>query len=187
MTTIHIELHPVDDITIDAVGQPGDRVFYIQANQGLQYVTLLVEKIQVQSLAVAIEQFLAEVMMNNPGLLDASPQYDENEMHLKVIPQPLFRVGNFGLGYEVAEDLVILVLQDIYPDENESVEKGVVRLWCTRSQLRRLAHWGVELANRGRPLCPLCGELIPPEGHRCPKNNGHKKSLDLDDGSITHS
>ena len=25
----------------------------------------------------------------------------------------------------------------------------------------------------GRPICPLCGSPIEPEGHMCPKSNGH--------------
>ena len=46
-----IELDPVDRITADAVGEPGERSFYLQARKGPMLITLLVEKQQVQLLA----------------------------------------------------------------------------------------------------------------------------------------
>ena len=43
------DLNPVSHITIDAIGKPGQRVFYIQAIQGDTPTTFIVEKIQVQT------------------------------------------------------------------------------------------------------------------------------------------
>ncbi|MGH8245184.1 MAG: DUF3090 family protein, partial [Gammaproteobacteria bacterium] len=51
---------------------------------------------------------------------------------------------------------------------------AVVRFWATRSQARAMARWGVEIVSRGRPICPQCGQPMEPEGHFCPKKNGHK-------------
>jgi uncharacterized repeat protein (TIGR03847 family) len=187
MPRIEMELHPVDDITTDAIGEPGERAFYIQASKDDQVITLLVEKIQIQSLAVAVEQFLAEIKQENPEIPDASSQYNEEEMHLKFPVDPLFRVGNFGLGYDSSEDLVILVLREAGVAGEEAETAAVIRLWCTRSQLRCMVHWGIELGNRGRSVCPLCGEVINPDGHFCPKNNGHKKSREINDEQAGNS
>jgi len=181
MPQIELELHPVDDIITNASGQPGERTFYLQAVKGDQIVTLIVEKIQLQALAVAVEQFLADIKQDNPAISDASSHYQEDEMLLKAPLEPLFRVGGFSLGYDPSEDLIILVLRETSLAGAESEATSVVRLWCSRSQIRRLAHWGVELANRGRSVCPLCGEIINPAGHFCPKKNGHKKSHVIDD------
>jgi predicted amidophosphoribosyltransferase len=30
------------------------------------------------------------------------------------------------------------------------------------------------VVNRGRPICPQCGEPMDPAGHFCPKKNGNK-------------
>ena len=87
---------------------------------------------------------------------------------------PLFRVGEFGLGYDADSDLMVLVARELMPDEAPPEEGGVVRFWCTRDQLRALARWGIEVASRGRPVCSQCGEPMDPEGHFCPKKNGHK-------------
>jgi len=50
------DLNPVTHITADAVGEPGQRTFYIQARQGSRLVTLVCEKQQVAALALGIEQ-----------------------------------------------------------------------------------------------------------------------------------
>ena len=174
MPNPEIELNPVDHITTDAIGQPGKRVFYIQAWQGQRTITLIVEKVQVQSLAVGIEQFLNDVHEKFPDLAEASPQYIEERMHIHPPVDPLFRVGEVGLGFDAENDRIVLVLRELLPEGQDPAEANVVRFWCTRDQLRALARWGVEIAARGRPLCPQCGEPMDPQGHFCPKKNGHK-------------
>lgn len=174
MPSIEIDLHPVSHITADAIGQPGKRVFYLQGWQGERTVTLIIEKLQIQSLAIGLEQFLAEIHEKFPNLPEAVSEYQEEQMHIHPPVDPVFRVGEIGLGYDAENDLLVLVVREIVAEGTEPEEAGVVRFWCTRSQLRAMAHWGMEVASRGRPLCPQCGEPMDPEGHFCPKKNGHK-------------
>jgi uncharacterized repeat protein (TIGR03847 family) len=77
------------------------------------------------------------------------------------------------LGYDEENDLLILVARELIAEGEDSEQAGVVRFWCTRSQLRAMSNWGIEVASRGRPLCPQCREPMDPEGHFCPKKNGH--------------
>lgn len=170
-----IDLRPVNHITVDAIGKPGKRVFYIQGWQKERTITLIIEKIQVQSLAVGIEKFLAEIQGKHPGLMEASADYSEEKMHIHPPVDPLFRVGEIGLGYDEENDLIVLVAREITAEDEQIEDADVVRFWCSRSQARAMARWGVELAARGRPSCPQCGEPIDPEGHFCPKKNGHKR------------
>ncbi len=174
MPRVDIDLHPVTHITADAIGQPGKRVFYLQGWQGERTVSLIIEKLQIQSLAIGLEQFLAEIHEKFPNLPEALSEYQEEQMHIHPPVDPLFRVGEIGLGYDAENDLLVLVVREIVAEGGEPEESGVVRFWCTRSQLRAMAHWGMEVASRGRPLCPQCGEPMDPEGHFCPKKNGHK-------------
>jgi uncharacterized repeat protein (TIGR03847 family) len=174
MPPTEIELNPVTHITADAIGQPGKRVFYIQAWQDQRTITLIIEKIQLQSLAVGVEQFLGEVSEKFPELPEADADYVEARMRISPPVDPLFRAGEFGLGFDADRDMLVLVVRELLPDDQEPDEAGVVRLWCTRSQLRALARWGLEVISRGRPLCPQCGEPMDPDGHFCPKKNGHK-------------
>ncbi len=169
-----LDLRPVTHLTTDAIGQPGKRVFYIQGWHETRTVTLIVEKIQIQSLAVGLEQFLAELQQKYPDLAEASAEYSEDKMRIHPPVDPMFRVGELGLGYDEEADLVVLVTKELLNEEEDAESARVVRFWCTRSQIRAMCHWGMEVAARGRPLCPQCGEPMDPEGHFCPKKNGHK-------------
>ena len=174
MSPREVDLRPVTHITTDAIGPPGKRVFYIQGYKGQRTITLIVEKFQIQTLAIGLEQFLAEIHSKFPDLTDASGDYIEANMHINLPVDPLFRVGELALGYETEADLVVLVAREVVAEGQDEEDVNVVRYWCTRSQIRAMAHWGLEIASRGRPICPQCGEPMDPEGHLCPKRNGHK-------------
>lgn len=174
MSQREIDLDPVSRITFDAIGQPGQRVFYLQAYQDDQVITLLVEKFQIQTLVLGVEQFLEEIAQRSPYLSLVSDFYDESQMHIIPPVDPLFRVGDFGLGYDVERDRVIFAARELV-DESAAPEQGrEIRFWITRSQLRVLSLWGAEVAAKGRQICPYCGEPMDPQGHFCVKKNGHK-------------
>jgi uncharacterized repeat protein (TIGR03847 family) len=127
MPRIELDLRPVTHITTDAIGSPGKRVFYLQAWQEERTITLIVEKIQVQSLAIGLEQFLAEVNEKYPNLPDASADYEEEKMRINSPVDPLFRVGEFGLGYDSENDLIVLVTRELLPEGQDPAEASVVR------------------------------------------------------------
>jgi uncharacterized repeat protein (TIGR03847 family) len=174
MSPLDLDLNPVDHLTSDAIGPPGKRVFYLQGWQGERTVTLIIEKIQLQTLAVGVEQFLAEIQEKFPSLMEASADYTEDHMHINPPVDPLFRAGEIGLGYETEQDMIVLVVRELLPEGTDKEEAGVVRFWANRSQIRALARWGMEVSARGRQICPQCGQPMEPEGHFCPKKNGHK-------------
>ena len=173
MPPLEFELNPVKKITTDAIGEPGERVFYLQAKSDAQLVTLIIEKQQVQSLAIGVEQFLQDLQSRHPEIPQASPDYIESEMGLEKPIDPAFRVGQLGLGYDEESDLLILVARELQSLEAEEEPGSVARFWCTRSQIRAMCHWGLEVASRGRPICGNCGQPIDKDGHFCPKSNGH--------------
>jgi len=174
MPANEIVLDPVTHITFDAVGKPGQRTFYIQAWKEEKIVTLLIEKVQIQSLALGVEQFLDELNKKFPQLPPAFANFDESKMHIQPPVDPLFRIGEFELGYDGQRDRIKLLAREILTEEMTREDARTVSFWCTRSQLRILVHWGLELTDRGRPICPQCGQPMDPEGHFCPKKNGHK-------------
>jgi uncharacterized repeat protein (TIGR03847 family) len=174
MPHTELDLRPVTHLTTDAIGQPGKRVFYIQGWQGERTITLIVEKIQIQSLAVGLEQFLAEINEKYPDLPEASADFVEEQMRIHPPVDPLFRVGELGLGYDTENDLVVLITRELVPEDKDAEDASVVRFWCKRAQIRAMCHWGMEVASRGRPTCPQCGQPMDPEGHFCPKKNGHQ-------------
>lgn len=168
------DLDPVIFITADAIGKPGERVFFIQGGTATRTISVLVEKVQIQSLAVGVEQFLGEISQRFPELAEASGDFEEERMHIRPPVDPIFRVGEIGLAYDSDRDLICLITREILTGEMTPDDASVVRFWCTRSQIRAMCRWGLEVAGRGRPICPQCGEPMDPEGHFCPKKNGHK-------------
>lgn len=184
MPHVEIDLNPVSHITTDAIGQPGKRVFYIQGRKNAQVVTVIIEKVQIQTLALGVDEFLSEIQNRFPDTSEASGEYDETVMHIFPPVDPLFRVGELALAYDSDHDLAILIAKEVInsdaveedqdEDEDEDEENNLVRFWCTRSQLLAMCRWGLEVSGRGRPVCPYCGQPMEPSGHFCPKRNGHK-------------
>jgi uncharacterized repeat protein (TIGR03847 family) len=180
MPRIEIDLNPVNHITTDAIGQPGQRVFYIQGMTDDRVVTVIVEKVQIQTLALGVDDFLNEIQQRYPDLPPVTKEFDDTAMSILPPVDPLFRVGELGLAYDADQDLAVLVVREILsgegePDEETAEEEAsVVRFWCTRSQLYAMGRWGLEVSGRGRPICPYCGQPMEPNGHFCPKRNGHK-------------
>ncbi|MCS6910586.1 MAG: DUF3090 family protein [Anaerolineales bacterium] len=168
------ELNPVTFLTTGFIGQPGKRVFYLQAARGHQVITLIVEKLQVEALAQGILEFLRELEERFPNLTAAEADYHPEQMRLQTPLDPAFRVGQMGLGYDAERDLVVLVAQEVTTEERSVEEAGVARLFATRAQMRSLAEHGRHIVRQGRPICPLCGQPIDPEGHFCPRRNGHR-------------
>jgi uncharacterized repeat protein (TIGR03847 family) len=173
MPRFEIDVDPCEHITADAIGKPGQRVFYIQAFQGARTITVIIEKIQLQSLSVGVEQFLGQLAEQNPDLPEASADYVDEHMRINPPVEPVFRVGEIGLGYDKDRDLVVILTREIIMDNVEPDDAAVIRFWCSRHQARALARWGMDVVKRGRPMCPQCGQPIEPEGHFCPKKNGY--------------
>jgi uncharacterized repeat protein (TIGR03847 family) len=191
-----VEFPPVDKITAGAVGEPGERTFYLQARTGLELLTLLVEKQQVELLSTSILEILATVGKETgegPG---------EAQLELEEPLEPMWRVGRLSIGYQEDRDLMLLEAEELVPedegeesDDDDEDEEPVLdvprdlggldpgleepegerlRLWATREQMLALSRHGAEIAARGRPRCQFCGNPIDPEGHQCPAMNGHR-------------
>jgi uncharacterized repeat protein (TIGR03847 family) len=174
-----LELNPVSHVTTGFVGVPGQRTFYLQARQGSTLVSLLLEKEQVAALAQSVLQLIEHLDEKYPSVSTAPMTRD---MNLEEPIQPLFRVGQMGLGYDQERDLLVLVAQEIQTVEEEEevsieeteTEGAVVRMWANRGQMEALARHALEIVKQGRPVCPLCHQPMNVEGHFCPPRNGHK-------------
>ena len=169
-----IEMHPVSRITIDAIGPPGQRVFFLQASQGIETVTLKIEKEQAHVLAQGIDQVLAELAKQFPREISKVEEPLSSELMLRDPLEPLFAIGQIGLGYDESEDVLVLVVQELTVEE-EADNAAVARFWATRGQRQALSRHVQERVAQGRPICPLCNRPIDPDGHFCPKSNGRER------------
>jgi uncharacterized repeat protein (TIGR03847 family) len=175
-----IELDPVDALGAGAIGEPGERAFYLQARKERAQLTVLVEKEQVALLATEALAFLdriADEYPEEPVTLPAAVA------ELQEPTVPLFRARLIGLGFDPERELVLIELRERpsddeqdepaepEPDEVDPEEGFVARLYATRPQVRAMAARGADAVASGRPPCPLCEQPLDPAGHRCPRWN----------------
>jgi uncharacterized repeat protein (TIGR03847 family) len=164
----HIELNPVTHITVGTVGPPGQRVFYLQGSRGADVVSMIIEKQQASMLASSLETLLEELAEKYPADEDRESVW--TDMRLREPLEPLFRVGNMGLGYNEDVDKIIVVAYELVEEEEDA---NAVSLWTSRTQAQALIKHAREVVSAGRPICGNCGQPIDPDGHFCPNRNGH--------------
>jgi uncharacterized repeat protein (TIGR03847 family) len=194
-----IEFDPVDSIAAGAVGEPGQRAFYIQAEKDGQVLSVLVEKQQVAMLAERVQMLLDQVEVQFPeaGTDVPAPLLPEAG-ELQGDPVPLFRAVAIGIGFDASRQLIVLELherplgddEDEEDDDEEGDDEGdaapaladeegyLARLYFTAAQARAMVTRGSAAVERGRPPCPLCGGPLDPSGHICPRLNGHGRHDD---------
>jgi uncharacterized repeat protein (TIGR03847 family) len=171
-----MDFGPVDRITADAVGEPGERTFYLQARHGDRTVTLIVEKQQVQLLAASVLELLADLE------LETSQGPPDDQLALEDPVEPRWRAGRLSIGFDQEQGLFVLEVEEYRPEAEDDDpaplpldEPEMIRLWATREQMFALSRYGAAAADRGRPTCQYCGNPMDPEGHACPAMNGHSK------------
>jgi uncharacterized repeat protein (TIGR03847 family) len=167
------ELDPVDRIAVVALGQPGQRQFFLLARGSGRQLTLSCEKSQVQALIVRLNQ-----MMETQGI---PPTEIIPETATLQPGEPEWQVGEMGLGYHEARQKFVLVASQAAggdePAELSAVHESdddapKVRFWLSHAQVAAFSRQAESVLTAGRPLCPRCGLPMDPAGHPCPVSNG---------------
>lgn len=183
MSTYLYDLNPVQHIIADAMGEPGQRTFFLQARAGSQLVSIVLEKQEVGSLAVSVLQLLEELEKMHPELATATRA--QKTIHAEQPMEPLFRVGQLSIGYDEEEDMIWLVAKALVLNEERQVidpnqdEVPSVRFVGSREQMRTMSEHALEIISQGRPVCPLCGKPIDRTGHFCARTDGHAMPIIL--------
>ena len=142
-----------------AIGEPGSRVFMLEVVAGGETVGYVIEKFQVQALALEVQNLLRE-----RGLIGVGLAIEPGEVHAET--QVAFRVGGLEMG--IAEDSDMLSLAIISTDEDDDRVEYELSL----AQLDAFAREALAVVASGRPACPRCGLAMDPDGHNCPRTNG---------------
>jgi uncharacterized repeat protein (TIGR03847 family) len=177
---------PPERFVAGTVGQPGDRTFYLQASGGGRVVSVALEKVQVAVLAERLEELLEEVRRRGAGDVPvAAPKELEDTAPLDAPVEEEFRVGSMGLAWDGDDELVVieaLATQEV-TDEDELIEPlsdvedgpDALRVRITGDAARAFIKRAERVVAAGRPPCPLCGLPLDPQGHVCPRQNGHRR------------
>jgi uncharacterized repeat protein (TIGR03847 family) len=176
-----------DRVVVGTVGPPGSRSFYLQARAGARIASVALEKEQSALLAEKIDEIL-DALMETDGNPSSVPAVTPVELvDNDPLEQPVdaeFRTGAIGLGWDPSTAQIVIEAypltdadaadaEDSGPAEFradpatvEPAEMLVVRIPVGTA--RAFAKRTLEVVGAGRPLCPLCGNPIDPDGHACP-------------------
>lgn len=167
------EIDSPDHFTAGAIGPPGQRAFYLQSREAGRLFTLKVEKEHVRALAEYLGGLLARVKR--------APGAARGDSELIEPIEPAWEVGSLAVGYDEAQDRVVVEASELQ-EETEEEESAppepapaMARFRITRAQAAAFVERAQELIKAGRPTCPVCSRPMDPEGHVCPRANGHVK------------
>jgi uncharacterized repeat protein (TIGR03847 family) len=187
-----IDLDAPDRFASGAVGDPSDRVFYLQAVQGPRIVSVMLEQEQIAILADRVLAVVDELERRGLAAIDAGPA---GIVESRPLQQPLreeFRVGTMTIAWD--EDVDELVIEarsmtfdagagesalrdgdevddDEIPDD-APIGPDVLRVHLTPLMAQQFARRADMIAGDTHPPCPFCGEPLEPTGHLCPRPRG---------------
>ena len=170
MADFQFDFNPADHFTTGTIGPPGQRTFYLQAGRGVEFVSMVCEKEQMRALGEGLLSLLDQIAQTyNRAVPESRGDYDFDLIEPVI---PVWRIAQMGVGYDDDTDQIIIIVQELV-EEGDEAEIG--RFILSRKHAQAFAYHALEVVAAGRPTCPFCGEPIDPEGHFCPRTNGHGK------------
>jgi uncharacterized repeat protein (TIGR03847 family) len=167
------ELDPVDRIGVTAVGEPGQRKFFLLATGSGRTMTLACEKSQIQALILRLHQMLEAQQIEQP---EQTPEPAPEPLEMDQPGEPEWQIGEMGLGYHEARHMFVLVASEAAVGESTDAtaanDAPSVRFWLSAQQVIDFSRQAQSVLTAGRPLCPRCGLPMDPGGHPCPVMNG---------------
>ncbi len=166
-----------DRVAPGAVGNPGQRIFYLQISEAGRVASLKVEKQQVTALCEYLGGILADLAPLPVGELVApTAPVEPDELE--------WVVGRLAVAYEEADDRIVIVAEEFVEVDDDDIDledpmalvaagldPATARFRLTRAQVAAFIAVGNDLVSAGRPECRLCGRPMDPEGHLCPRLN----------------
>jgi uncharacterized repeat protein (TIGR03847 family) len=169
---------PPERFVVGTVGQPGERTFYLQAKDGARVVSVAVEKVQAQVLAERLDELLDEVRRRGGDVPAVSEIEDVAPLDQPILED--FRVGTMALAWDEEAGVVVIEAHaqtedgaDVPEDDTEE-GPDMLRVRISADYARAFVKRALRVVAAGRPPCPLCGLPLDPEGHICPRQNGHR-------------
>ncbi len=163
------EFREVYHFTSGAVGEPGDRTFYIQASDGERLVSVKLEKQQVGAIATYLRTILEDM---------PAPSAELEPLPLREPVEAEWVVGQIAVGVSEEDAQVVLVIEELaeepYDEDDLFADVSVgasLRVHLTVDQAAQFIITSDDLMDKGRPPCRLCGQPETPGGHVCPRLN----------------
>ena len=170
---------PATRFIVSAIGEPGQRQFFIQVKSADWLNSVTLEKNQVIALTERFEDLIRELRRGKLAStedLSATVEIDNESMELPLDED--FKVGIISITWE--NGLVVVNIQATSQDDElvlDDIDYGPDLLIASLriSQVKGFCERATALVNAGRPTCPFCGLPIDPLGHLCPRANGYRR------------
>ena len=165
------ERYEFDEVTLLSaftMGVPGKRTFFLLIGQKEKWVRVWLEKYLLETLTLAIDQFLFTLSRKHIHLRRTAEGMPSSDDVPSGLPSAELEVNEITLGFDQQRAMLNLLVHKLGPQR-----AGDAELTCrvNLSQLEKLAKQAKKICAAGRPNCPLCGGPIDPAGHSCPGSN----------------
>jgi len=170
---------PATRFIVSAIGEPGQRQFFLQVKSaaGLNAVTL--EKGQVIALTERFEDLVKELRRGKVATaadLAIPATLDDQPMELPI--ESDFTVGVISISWE-SEQVVVNIQAATQDDELviDDLDFGpdLIVAHLKIHQVKGFCIRATTIVNAGRPQCPFCALPVDPQGHLCPRANGYRR------------
>ena len=151
-------------------GQPGRRTFRLDLHSGSAFCSLWLEKEQLFQLGVYLRDYVAGLAADEKARTSEpnEPGWGGGEASID------FKAGQMFLSHDRDTNSFFLQAHEREAEEEQPEgEAESVSFWITLNQASELSDEALRICAAGRPTCFLCGQAINPEGHICPRANGH--------------
>ena len=160
----------------ESIGEPGRRTFRLLLEAGEARCTLWLEKEQLYQLGVHLQDAVAAAGAAERGSesqrKDGRWAGDGGDVD--------FKAGEIRLSHDKeANSFYISAFERENPEQESGSEStpsespASISFWITMAEAGVLAEDALRICAAGRPSCFLCGQPIDPDGHVCPRSNGH--------------
>lgn len=163
-----IDLGLARAIDAEEFGEPGQRTFRLRVIGAASHTaSLWLEKEQVQALSLALTQMLAQLGEDEQAAasLNDFPELPEHDFH----------VGRMAIGFDPADQTIVLQTYGLGTDDED--DEPTLRVRLSQGLSAALNARLREIITHGRPVCGLCGASIDAAGHTCIRANGHFKQV----------
>jgi len=187
MTRAVHEFRDPTRFVVGTVGQPGERVFFLQATSGTRTVSVRCEKQQALILAERMGSLLDEVAAKVDSTIPAPATRVDDLEPLETPVDAEFRVGTMGLGWDTETHHVVVELLAVDEENGPSVDEeslvlsdseegpDALRVFLSPPQARQFVLRTENVVAAGRRPCPLCSAPMGSAGHVCVRLNGYHR------------
>jgi len=159
-------LGAVSSIGAESFGQPGRRTFRLDLAAGAARSFVWLEKEQLYQLGIYLQEAIRTLSKEDRQRAGQAgePPWSGGEESVE------FKARQIMLSYSVPANYFYLLAYEV---EEGGEAAASISCWLSPDQGEMLSREALQICAAGRPPCFLCGMPINPEGHVCPRANGH--------------